>query len=196
MSESEVTTQPTHKLLTDEELHKIMPKLSEDKRELYLPLLNKAMQTYEINTPLRTAAFLAQLAHESEELKYFEEIWGPTKQQRKYEPPSDVAKRLGNTEVGDGHRYRGRGPIQLTGRFNYKKFGEMLGLDLIGDPDQASLPQIGFATAGLFWKIHELNEMADGRRFVSITRRINGGTNGLAEREKYYATAKRVLGVV
>src|SRR5262249_26895370 len=147
----------------------IMPKLPEHNRKLYLPFLVSAMGAYEINTPLRAAAFLAQIAHESAELKYFEEIWGPTKQQKRYEPPSELATRLGNTQPGDGYRYRGRGPIQLTGRANYKKYGDLLNLDLENNPDLASSPHVAFATAALYWQSHGLNELADLEDFVSIT---------------------------
>jgi|SRR5688572_31554313 len=124
-----------------------------------------------------------------------EEIWGPTDQQRKYEPPSELAKKLGNTEPGDGKRYKGRGPIQLTGRANYKKYGEMLGVDLVGDPDLAAKPEIAFQTAALYWQLNGCNELADLGDFVGVTRKINGGTNGLADRERYYERAKEALGV-
>jgi putative chitinase len=181
-------------MLTDNDLQQIMPKLPQAKRQLYLPFMNKVMGIYEIDTPLRASAFLAQVAHESGELKFMEEIWGPTAQQKKYEPPSDVAKRLGNTQPGDGFRYRGRGPIQITGRANYKKYGDLLGVDLIGNPDLAATPQYAFSTAGLFWKLNGLNELADVEDFVTITKRINGGLNGLEERQRYYEIAKNILG--
>jgi predicted chitinase len=149
------------------------------------------MDLYEINKPLRAAAFLAQLAHESGELKYFEEIWGPTAVQRGYEGRKD----LGNTQPGDGKRYRGRGPIQLTGRANYKTFGDLLGVDFVGDPDLAATPTWGFRIAALYWKTQGCNELADIENFITITKKINGGTNGLSERERYYAIAKKALGV-
>src|SRR5262245_12775693 len=171
-----------------------MPRLPQAKRELYLPFINKIMEIYEIDTPLRASAFLAQIAHESAELKFMEELWGPTAQQKKYEPPSDVATALGNTQPGDGFRYRGRGPIQITGRANYKKYSDLLGVDLVGNPDLAATPQYAFSTAGLFWKSNGLNELADVQDFITITKRINGGLNGLAERQKYYEIAKNVLG--
>jgi predicted chitinase len=151
------------------------------------------MEIYEIDTPLRASAFLAQIAHESAELRFMEELWGPTAQQKKYEPPSDLAKSLGNTQPGDGFRYRGRGPIQITGRANYEKYGDLLGVDLVGNPDLAATPQIAFSTAGLFWKLNRLNELADVQDFTTITKRINGGLNGLQERQKYYEVAKDVL---
>src|SRR5262245_21913929 len=181
-------------MLTDSDLQQIMPRLPQAKLQLYLPFMNRVMQIYEIDTPLRASAFLAQIAHESGELKFMEEIWGPTAQQKKYEPPSEVASRLGNTQQGDGFRYRGRGPIQITGRANYKKYGDLLGVDLIGNPDLAATPQFAFSTAGLFWKLNGLNELADVQDFTTITKRINGGLNGLAERERYYDIAKNTLG--
>jgi predicted chitinase len=181
-------------MLTDSDLQQIMPKLPQAKRQLYLPFLNKVMEIYEIDTPLRASAFLAQIAHESAELRFMEEIWGPTAQQKRYDPPTDLAKRLGNLQPGDGFRYRGRGPIQITGRANYKKYGDLLGVDLVGNPDLASTPQYAFSTAALFWKTNGLNELADVQDFITITRRINGGLNGLQDRQKYYAIAKNVLG--
>ncbi|MBO0859948.1 MAG: glycoside hydrolase family 19 protein [Chloracidobacterium sp.] len=170
-----------------------MTKLPQAKRELYLPFINKTMEIYEIDTPLRASAFLAQIAHESAELRFMEELWGPTEQQKKYEPPSDVATALGNTQPGDGFRYRGRGPIQITGRANYQIFGDKLGVDLVGNPDLVTTPQYAFSTAGLFWKSNGLNELADVQDFMTITRRINGGLNGLQERQKYYEIAKNTL---
>ena len=180
-------------MITETQLKSIMPNLAALKLQLYLPHLNTAMQTYGVNTMLRTAAFVAQLAHESAEFRFMEEIWGPIPAQTRYEPPSELAKRLGNTQAGDGKRFKGRGPIQITGRFNYKKYGDLLGTDLVLQPDLAAQPAVAFSTAGLFWKTNGLNELADGEQFVTITKRINGGTNGLPDREKYYARAKDVL---
>src|SRR5262245_43073887 len=182
-------------MLSDNDLQEIMPRLPQAKRQLYLPFINRVMEIYEIDTPLRASAFLAQIAHESAELKYMEEIWGPTAQQKKYEPPSDLARRLGNTQPGDGFRYRGRGPIQITGRANYEKYGELLGVDLVGNPDLAATPQYAFSTAALFWQTRGLNELADVQDFVTITKRINGGTTGLEERQRYYEIAMNALGV-
>ena len=180
-------------MLTEAQLAQIMPMLPQAKLRLYLPPLNLAMQACEVNTMLRTAAFIAQLAHESGEFRWMEEIWGPTDAQRRYEPPNALAAKLGNTQAGDGKRFKGRGPIQITGRFNYAKYGGLLGIDLIADPPRAAAPEVAFATAGLFWKTNGLNELADAQQFVTITRRINGGTNGLADRQQYYAKAQAVL---
>jgi predicted chitinase len=153
------------------------------------------MEEFSITTPPRAAAFLAQLAHESGQLRCMEEIWGPTSAQCRYEPVSRLAARLGNTEPGDGKRFKGRGPIQLTGRANYRRYGRALGVDLIGQPELAATPQVGFRVAGLFWKQNGLNELADAQRFKAITRRINGGFNGLADRINFYERAKQLFQV-
>jgi len=182
-------------MLSDSQLQQIMPTLPSAKRQQYLPFINAVMPMYGINSPLREAAFLAQVAHESGELKFWEEIWGPTAAQNRYEPPSDLATRLGNTQRGDGKRYKGRGPIQITGRANYRKYGGLLRLDLEGNPDLAATTQIGLQIAGQYWQTNGLNELADVQDFLTITKRINGGTNGLADRQKYYDRAKQVLGV-
>ncbi len=180
-------------MLTDLTLSQIMRNASRRRREESLAPLNAAMQAYEINTLPRAAAFLAQLAHESGELQFMEEIWGPTAAQKRYEPPSTLATRLGNTEPGDGKRFKGRGPIQITGRDNYQRFGKLLGIDLIANPERAAHPEIGFAIAGLFWKHKGLNALADSGNFREITRRINGGQNGAAQREALFERAKMVL---
>lgn len=182
-------------MVTPQILTGIMPHLKADRRDAFLPHLQAAMEEFEINTPLRQAAFLAQLAHESGELRFMEEIWGPTAAQKRYEPPSGLARRLGNTAPGDGFRYKGRGPIQVTGRDNYRRYGGLLGLDLEDEPAQAATPEVGFRIAGLYWHKNGLNELADKEWFVTITKRINGGTNGLEERRRYYDRARTTLGV-
>lgn len=180
-------------MLTAAQLQQIMPRLAAAKLQLYLPHLNQALQAYGVDTMQRTAAFIAQLAHESGEFRWMEEIWGPTDPQRRYEPPGTLAARLGNTQPGDGKRFKGRGPIQITGRFNYAKYGALLGVDLVVQPELAATPEFAFATAGLYWQSNGLNELADAGEFIKITRRINGGTNGLPDRQKYHVLALAVL---
>ncbi|WP_407653899.1 glycoside hydrolase family 19 protein [Archangium lipolyticum] len=167
------------------QLRKIMPNLSQAKAEQYLPHLNKAMAEAGINTPKRQAAFLAQLAHESGEFRYMEEIASGAA----YEGRKD----LGNTQPGDGKRFKGRGPIQLTGRANYAAAGKALGIDLVNNPTRAADPDVGFRTAAWFWNTRNLNTYADAGNFREVTRRINGGYNGLASREAYYNRALDVL---
>jgi putative chitinase len=181
-------------MLTDTQLATIMPTLAAAKRATFLPAINLALQTYTINNLLRAAAFLAQIAHESGELRFMEELWGPTDAQKRYEPPGTLAARLGNTQAGDGKRYKGRGPIQVTGCANYKRYGDLLGLDLISKPEQAATPTIGLSIAGMFWRTNGLNALAELGDFREITRRINGGFNGLDDRLKYYERAKAALG--
>lgn len=159
----------------------VMPHLSQEYAATYQPMIEAAMKEAHIDTALRKAAFLAQIAHESAELLYTEEIADG----HAYEGRAD----LGNTKPGDGKRYKGRGPIQLTGRLNYRACGLDLGLDLEGHPELASQPAIGFRCAAWYWRTHGLNELADVGHFKEITRRINGGLNGENQRETYYARA-------
>jgi putative chitinase len=185
-------------MLTADQLQSIMPHASPTRRQTFLPFLTSAMTEFAIDTPPRAAAFLAQLAHESGELRFMEELWGPTDAQRRYEPVTELSQKLGNTQPGDGKRFKGRGPIQLTGRANYQRFGELLNVDLTADPPRAALPEVGFRVAGLFWTKKGLNELADlatDAAFKTITVRINGGTNGLSERQAFYAVARAALGV-
>jgi putative chitinase len=185
-------------VLTAVQLQGIMPGTPAAKRDALLPFLQAAMREFAIESPARAAAFLAQLAHESGQFRFMEEIWGPTAAQRRYEPASTLAANLGNSEAGDGLRFKGRGPIQITGRANYRRFGDLLGTDLVAQPERAALPELAFRIAGLFWSKKGLNELADRvspDAFREITRRINGGFNGLEDRKKFYATACSVLGV-
>lgn len=181
-------------MVTDDILMQIMPKLKRSLCEEYFPFLQQAMEEFEINNPLREAAFLAQLAHESGQFRYLEEIWGPTDSQKKYEPPSKKADQLGNTQPGDGKRFKGRGAIQLTGRANYNKYGGQLNVDLLNHPELAADPQVAFRVSGAFWKSKGLNELADQRKFETITRRINGGLAGQSERLEFYNRAKLLCG--
>ena len=151
--------------------------------------LNTAMNHYQIVGLKRVAAFIAQVGHESGQLKYVKEIWGPTKAQARYEGRAD----LGNTQPGDGSKYRGRGLIQITGRANYAECGEALGLDLVNHPELLEKPQHACMSAAWFWSSRGLNTQADAGRFDTITRRINGGQNGAADRRELYARALKVL---
>ena len=185
-------------MVTAEQLQSIMPVLSSKRNTEFLPFLQAAMTEFAIERPARAAAFLAQLAHESGQFRFMEEIWGPTAAQRRYEPLSSLATDLGNTQAGDGKRFKGRGPIQITGRANYRRFGDLLGVGLVSEPARAAVPELAFRIAGLFWSKKGLNELADlatADAFREITRRINGGFNGLEDRRKFYAAACAVLGV-
>ncbi len=163
----------------------------------YCDPLNAAMDEFGIGkTPQRQAAFLAQVGHESGGLQFFHEIWGPTDAQKRYEPPSDLARKLGNVAPGDGHRFAGRGPIQITGRFNYRMIGEILGLDLEGHPELLDDPVNACRSAGAFWKHKGCEAYADSGDFVGLTKVINGGTNGLADRQARWEKAKITLNII
>lgn len=151
--------------------------------------LTDAMSEYEINTKDRMAAFMAQILHESGMLRYTKEIWGPSAAQVRYEGRKD----LGNTEPGDGKRFMGRGLIQTTGRNNYKNTGDALGIDLLSNPEMLETTVLATRSAGWFWKNRGLNELADSGKFETITRRINGGINGLEDRERLFDIARRVF---
>lgn len=151
--------------------------------------LNVAMHRYGIDTAARIAAFMAQIGHESGRLLYSRELWGPTPAQQRYEGRVD----LGNTQPGDGFRYRGRGLIQITGRANYARAGAALGLDLIAAPEALESPLYASLSAGWYWHEHRLNELADLGDFRRITRRINGGYNGMDDRIALLTAARKEL---
>lgn len=174
--------------ITEQQLLRILPNAGRQ-AGVFVPVLNAAMSKYGIVTPARIAAFIAQTGHESGQLRYVREIWGPTAQQAGYEGRAD----LGNTVNGDGSKYRGRGLIQITGRANYAACGEALGLDLINQPELLEQPQHAAMSAAWFWSTKGLNTLADKGDFVKITRRINGGTNGMADRQAFYDKALAVL---
>lgn len=172
--------------LTIDQLGIIMPTARRSGRAAqYLDALNAVMAKYKINTPLRMAHFLSQIAHESGELRWNEEIASGSA----YEGRKD----LGNTQKGDGRRFKGRGLIQLTGRANYTKFAKETGCDCINHPEiVAKLPWC-VETAGWYWNMRKINEPADIDAFVTVTKRINGGTNGAASRQAYLTRAKKAF---
>lgn len=172
-------------LVTKEEIRAIMPHAREADIEKYLPALNRAMGEHEINTTQRKAAFLAQIAVESGELRYSEEIASG----EAYEGRVG----LGNTQPGDGKRFKGRGLIQLTGRANYRRIGKALGLDLENHPELAEQPENSARIAAHFFKARGLNEISDRGDIQLVSRRVNGGTNGMKERCEFYARACTIL---
>lgn len=165
-----------------------------DKASLFYPFLVASMREFAIDANVhREAAFLATIAHETGEFQYLSEIWGPTPTQQQYEPPSQKATDLGNTQKGDGYRFRGRGPIEITGRANYATAGSALGIDLITDSDKAKDPAVGTRVSCWWWNKHGCNELADIPDFEKVTRRVNGGLNGWEERLAYYTRALELL---
>jgi len=147
----------------------------------------------QLTTPKRLAAFIAQVGHESGGFRYVREIWGPTPAQTRYEGRRD----LGNTEQGDGKRYMGRGLLQVTGRANYRRVAERLsGMgapDFEQHPQALELPQWAALSAADYWADRQLNRYADAGDWRGLTRRINGGFNGLADRLRRHERALAAL---
>ena len=171
-------------VVTDDLIKRIDPNV----KKTYASALNPAMTAGSITTPPRVAAFLAQILHESASFQFLRELASGTA----YEGRKD----LGNTQSGDGVRYKGRGFIQLTGRANFRSAGSDLGIELENNPDLAEQPDIAAHLAVWFWNNKNLNVKADVGDFVGITRAINGGTRGLQQRTRLYESAKQVLSAV
>ncbi len=149
------------------------------------PVFGTTLDSYHINTRLRIAHFMAQVTHECAGFRTTEEFASGAA----YEGRVD----LGNSVLGDGKRYKGRGLIQLTGRDNYRRIGEVLDLPLENKPELAADPVTSLRIACEYWKSKSLNELADGDDLIRITRRVNGGLNGLEDRRNYLKRAKREL---
>jgi len=170
--------------ITKEQLSKIYP-FAKARVDIFLDPLNKTMDRYQINTRLRIAAFLAQVGHESGQLKYVKELASGSA----YEGRAD----LGNINLGDGIRYKGRGLIQITGRANYAQIQKELGIDCVNKPELLESSDNACLTAGWFWNSRMLNDFADKQDFIKITKKINGGVNGLQDRQEIYDRALRVI---
>lgn len=168
----------------------------------WLAPIQAACDKYEIDTPLRIAAFLAQIGVESGRLVFTSELWGPTLAQQEYDPPSAKAKGLGNTDAGDGFKYRGRGLIQITGKANYAICGLALNLPLVDHPELLQQPDNAALSAAWFWHNANLNQWADAGNFLAASRAINLGNpnskampNGYTQRLQLYGDAKAALGL-
>lgn len=204
--------------ITAQQLKACMPLIKDVNLASNIDPLNNALVMYSIDTPLRLAHFLAQVTHESAHLNFSEENLNYSaallvKVFPHYFPTLDVAlpydrkaemianrvyaNRLGNGDSasGDGWKYRGRGAIQNTGKLNYSNLVAPLKIDLITHPELLKQPQYSMMAAGNYWKGHGLNELADHDDVYNITRRINGGINGLSERTANLARCKTVLGI-
>lgn len=174
------------------QLEQMAPFSTDKLRIAVIQPLNEAMNEFQINTPLRVAAFLAQIIHESGSFRYVKEIASGE--------AYDTGKKaiaLGNTpeKDGDGQKYKGRGYIQITGLTNYKECGKALNLDLINQPELLEQVVNACRSAAWFWNVKNLNSYADVGLFGKITHIINGGYNGAEERLANYARCKKVLGV-
>ena len=147
--------------------------------------LPELTETWAINTPVRQHHFLAQLAHESDHFKTTREYASGAA----YEGRKD----LGNTVKGDGRKFRGRGLIQLTGRANYAQAGRALDAPFLDDPDMIERFPYAADVSGWFWATHGLNEIADRDDVKAVTRRVNGGLNGLASRTALLETVRPLI---
>jgi len=181
-------------MLTERQLIQIYP-LAGQRASAFLTPLNEAMDRWEIDHPKRIAAFLAQVGHESGQLRYVKEL-GSDRYLSRYDT-GPLALRLGNTPEadGDGQLYCGRGLIQVTGRNNYQACSRALFGDerLLAQPQLLEQPRWACESAAWFWQSRGLNALADRGEFNRITRHINGGLNGLDERLKLWARAREVL---
>lgn len=152
--------------------------------------LLKYAQQFDLTTANRVGHFIAQCAHETAGFKTLKEYWGPTEDQIRYEPGYKKGKDLGNIVKGDGLKFRGRGYLQTTGRANYKTVSrEMFGDDrLLNNPDLLLVPEWGMLSSLYYWKRRNLNAIADKNDVLGVTKKINGGTYGIAERRMYTAS--------
>lgn len=181
--------------MTAEQLAKIMPSASSQDLSFFSDPLTKAMEQYGINTPVRQAAFLGQIATESDQLWHLRSRFGtPCGEEYASGAAYEGRKDLGNTQPGDGKRYKGRGLIQTTGRSNYEKLGKALGVDFVSHPEKLLEPAYCCASACFYWQSHGLNELADAVKYVEITKRINGGLNGFNSRLHFWQLACQTIG--
>lgn len=184
------------KKVTKEQILAIMP-TAKERVGKYINYINDYAEVFNIDTPLRMAHYLAQIAHESAELRYTVEQ-GTTHYFDKYDT-GKLAARLGNTPAkdGDGYKYRGRGLIQITGRANYCAYQSSAYCkgDILTHPELLEKPLGAVKSSMWWWKTHKLNAYADNDDIVRITKIINGGTKGIKERCMYLARAKKALGI-
>lgn len=163
--------------------------LSGVKAQGWYPHVSTACMEFGITSPARIAAYIAQVGHESGGFVYTREIWGPTTAQQRYEGRAD----LGNRNIGDGRRFAGRGLIQITGRSNYEAVSKGLGIDFVNDPILLEHPANAARSAAWWWANNGCNQIADTGDFERLTKRINGGTNGLADRLERWNRAKQYV---
>ena len=184
--------------------------------EQWLDALNETFVRFDISTPIRQASFIGQCGHECGSFKVLEEnlnyraetlmkLWKsrfPTIEvANEYaRNPKKIANkvyasRMGNRDEssGDGDRFRGRGCIQLTGHANYFHAGQACGEDFVMNPDLVATPKYAAMTAGWFWSTHKLNQYADGSDFLTMTKKINGGTIGLQDRINHINHALNII---
>lgn len=171
--------------VTPDELARIVPGIPAEKIAAYVEPLNAAMTRGGIDNPVRQAAFIAQLAVESDSFRTFEEYASG----RAYEGRAD----LGNTHAGDGERYKGRGAIQITGRHNYESVSAYTGVDFVAQPELLEAPENAFTTAAWYWTSRNLNQVADTAGIVRVSELVNGGHHALDRRVRDFQRGLDVL---
>lgn len=214
--EPKVIVEEPKKLLTIDELYYINNNLYKDKCEEYIDALNKVLPENNIDTPLRVCHFLAQVIHESGHLRYNKENLNYSASAlksvfKKYFPTDDLANQYarqpekianrvyanrmgnGNESSGDGYKYCGRGLIQLTGKNNYTECSKDMKIDIVNNPDLLLVPDYALKSACWFWNKNNLNQYADKDDITTITKRINGGLNGIESRKENFNRAKKIL---
>lgn len=180
--------------ITEEQILRAAPHTDKKHLREFIPVFNGWAERFDINTPLRMVHFLAQCWHESCALKYLEELASG----EAYDT-GRLAARLGNTPAsdGDGQRFKGRGIIQLTGRKNYQAYADCgyCSGDLMSHPEWLAKSPGAYKSAMWFWKTNGCNQLADNGDVEALTRRINGGLNGLAQRKFYLGCFKKEFGL-
>lgn len=161
--------------------------LAKNRVDNYLNYINGYCDKFKINTPMRMAHYLAQIAHESAELRYTKELASG----KAYEGRKD----LGNVHAGDGVKFKGRGLIQITGRTNYHNYSIFCGFDVENNPELLERPLGAVKSSMWIFEKFGCNELADDDDVLAITKVINGGTNGLADRKQYLERAFKVFGL-
>lgn len=179
-------------LITEETLRSIAPKASSEMLQKLCKTLNSLLERYDISTPEQVASFLAQAAHETQLFTQFVERGNPDYFKR-YEHNTKIGKILGNTQPGDGVKFKGRGIFQLTGRWNYNHYGKLLekeypNINLVANPDLAAGVEISCHLACLYWRKKGLNSLANDGNFAAITRAINPGLKHYEQRHQLYQT--------
>lgn len=186
-SASSSRSAPAPLAVTEERLRQLVPS---GKSMIMAPIaesFDRLAPRYDVTTRLRICHFLAQAAHETDRFRTLEEYGGAA-----YFARYDGRRDLGNTQAGDGARFHGRGIFQLTGRFNYRRYSALIGLDLEANPERAKEPAISLAIAFAYWRDRGCDKAADADDIAAVTKLINGGRNGLVERTRLLAAAKTV----
>ena len=186
-------------MITAQQLLAIMPSATPARVANFIGPLNDTMSEFAITTPARQAAFLAQLAHESGSLRYVEEIASGSAYDNRADLGNTTPEAIALADLAGttpGKYYKGRGLIQITGYTNYLACSRALCRDdsLVQNPSALERPDLACRSAGWYWDSRRLNDFADACQFETITRKINGGLNGQADRLAHYERAKKVLG--